>query len=130
MGTRVVAIAIAGALGALARLAMQDYVRKFAAHSFPWGTFLVNCSGCFIFGVIWELAEAHMPPRFAISSEMRFILLVGFCGAFTTFSSFAHDNINLLRSGQWLYLTANVVGQNLLGVLCLAGGMALTKSLS
>src|SRR5262249_6918278 len=85
-----------GVLGTLARYGLQGWVQR-RAGTFPWGTLAVNALGCLLFGVIWALAD----ERLLISGESRTIALVGFMGAFTTFSSFAFETTALLRDAQW-----------------------------
>jgi CrcB protein len=112
--TKLALIALAGAVGTLARFGMQGVVQRLCGEGFPWGTFAVNALGCFLFGVVWMLAE----ERLLISGETRLILLTGFMGAFTTFSTFAFETGQQLRESQWLYATGNVAGQVVVGVAC------------
>ena len=76
-------IALAGALGTLARYGLGGAVQTVLGQNFPWGTLVVNAIGCLLFGLVWTLAE----ERLLISGHLRFIVLVGFMGAFTTFST-------------------------------------------
>ena len=116
-------LALAGALGSLSRYALQGLVQRQAESVFPWGTMAVNMLGCFLFGLVWSLAE----DRLTMSSEVRTIILVGFMGAFTTFSSFAFETAQLMRDAEWLLAGANVAGQNVCGVVCLFLGLALGR---
>ncbi len=95
MATKLLALCIAGALGTLARYGLQGLVQRWAGGSFPWGTLAVNALGCLAFGVIWTVAS----DRGLIGPQMRTILLVGFMGAFTTFSSFVFETAQLGRGG-------------------------------
>lgn len=79
---------------------------------FPWGTLVVNGLGCFLFGIVWALAE----ERLVISGETRLILLTGFMGAFTTFSTFAFETGAFVRDSEWLLAVTNLIGQNVLGL--------------
>lgn len=106
-------IALVGALGTLARYFLQGWIQRGLGGSFPWGTLIVNLSGCFLFGLIWAAAE----ERFLISPEWRTVLLVGFLGALTTFSSFVFETGELLRDTQWRMVIVNVVAQNGLGLI-------------
>jgi len=76
-------------------------------------------SGCFLFGLVWSLAE----NRLTITGEVRTIVLMGFMGAFTTFSSFAFETSQLLRDSQWFLAAANIVAQNLVGIAGLLLGL-------
>jgi CrcB protein len=88
--------------------------------SFAWGTLAVNAIGCFLFGLIWTLAE----DRVIISGQTRFLILTGFLGAFTTFSTFAFETTRYLNDSQWGLAAANLIGQNTLGVACVILGLA------
>ena len=116
-------IALAGSLGALARYGAAGAVQRLFGDEFPWGTLVVNALGCFAFGMVWALAE----DRLVISGETRFILLTGFLGAFTTFSTFAFETSDMLRDSQWMLAAANLGGQNLLGLFCVFLGFAASR---
>lgn len=111
------AVAAAGSLGAVARhLAVQWlHGQQLGA---PWATALVNVLGCFGFGWCWALGQGRWSPLLMAA------VLAGFFGAFTTFSSFAFDSQQLLAERRWLLLVGNVVGQNVLGLGALLGGIA------
>lgn len=116
-------MALAGAAGTLARYGLAQAVQRLSGSAFPTGTFTVNILGSFLFGLVWSLFEDRLP----LGSEARMILLTGFMGAFTTFSTFMFETSALLRHGQWLYALANVGGQIALGLLALASGMAVAR---
>jgi CrcB protein len=107
-------LVVAGAIGTLLRYALGGAVQRWIGSDFPWGTLAVNALGCFLFGVVWTTAE----ERLLISGQTRFILLTGFMGAFTTFSTYAFETAGLLRDSQWLLAAANLLGQNALGLAC------------
>ncbi len=109
---KIILIAIAGGCGALLRYWLSGLVQGTYKGGFPFGTLAVNVAGCFLFGAVWSLAEG----RYSISTEMRTVILVGFMGAFTTFSSFAFDTGDLMRESQWGLAATNVLAQNILGV--------------
>jgi fluoride exporter len=110
----------AGALGTLARYGLAGLVQHLHESGFPWGTLVVNSLGCFLFGIVWTLAE----ERLVIGGETRLIVLVGFMGAFTTFSTYAFETSAMLRDAEWMLAAANVLSQNMLGVLCFFLGAA------
>lgn len=116
---KILLLAAAGAAGTLARYWLGGLVQKASAGVFPWGTMAVNMAGCFLFGFIWSLAE----ERLVISGAARLVALVGFMGAFTTFSSFIFETSALMRDSQWLYAFGNIVFQNITGVALLFLGM-------
>ncbi len=117
---KILLLAAAGAVGTLARYWLGGFVQKASSGVFPWGTLAVNMAGCFLFGFVWSLAE----ERLVISGTTRLVALVGFMGAFTTFSSFVFESSALMRDSQWLWAFGNVVFQNVAGLALMALGMA------
>lgn len=118
-------LALAGALGTLARFGLSGLVQRVCGSRFPWGTTFVNLTGCFLFGLIWMLAE----DRRWIHPQLRLVLLTGFMGAFTTFSTYAFETGALLQAGQGWRAVANAFGQLLAGVLFVFLGLAAGRSL-
>jgi fluoride exporter len=118
-----IGLAVAGVLGTLARYGLSGLVQRIAGAGFPWGTAVVNLTGCFLFGLLWTLLEGRIQVR----PEIRTIVFIGFFGAFTTFSSFVAETASLMRDSQWLYAGANIIGQNVLGIVVLLVGMALGR---
>jgi len=116
-------MALAGAAGTLARYWLSGAVYGVMGRDFPWGTTAVNILGSFLFGLVWVLSE----ERLLISGPTRMIILVGFMGAFTTFSTYMFETGELIRSTQWLLAGLNFLGQGLLGLSCLAAGMLLGR---
>ncbi len=106
-------LAIAGVIGTLSRYWLGGIVQRAYGGAFPWGTFAVNMTGCFLFGMVWAAAE----DRMLIGAELRAILLVGFMGAFTTFSSFIFETGQLIRDSQWALVAGNIMLQNLTGLV-------------
>jgi CrcB protein len=88
-----------GFLGTIARYLTTVYIHRYLPVSFPYGTFTVNLLGCFLIGIFYGLADKGS----MLSTEWRMFLTVGFCGGFTTFSTFANDNLALLRDGAFVY---------------------------
>jgi len=116
--TQLLWIALAGGLGTLCRYLIAGLVQQSFGSSFPWGTLAVNVTGCFLFAVVWTMAE----DRMLISSQTRFIVLTGFMGAFTTFSTFAHETGLLARDGEWWLAGLNMLGQNVAGLVGVVAG--------
>lgn len=110
---KILLIALAGAAGTLARYWFGGFVQKVYGGVFPWGTFAVNMAGCFLFGFIWSMAEERM----LISSEARVVILIGFMGAFTTFSSFIFETGALFRDSELIFAIGNIVLQNITGLV-------------
>lgn len=118
-------LAVAGAAGTLARYGVGGLVQRLVKSPLPWGTLVINGSGCLLFGFVWTLATEHM----SIRADVRSYILIGFMGAYTTFSTFAFETANFLRDGEWLLAFANFAGQNLLGLALMFAGMALGRLL-
>lgn len=116
---RLVLIGLAGALGTLARYGLGGFVQQVAGGDLPWGTLFVNMLGCFLFGLVLTLAD----ERLVISQEHRAIMLGGFMGAFTTFSTFIFDTGGFMREAQWLLATGNVLVQTGVGLVFLFVGV-------
>lgn len=116
-------IGLAGAFGAVARYGLGGLVQRFTGVTFPWGTFVVNILGAFLFGLIWSLVE----QRLVISVETRVIILSGFLGAFTTFSSFMFETSSLIGEAQWGLAVLNVGGQIVLGLAAMFLGLAIGR---
>jgi len=92
---------------------------------FPYGTLVINVSGSFVVGffMIWATERVLLDPRW------RLLIVIGFCGAFTTFSSFAFETMALFEQGQWNLMAANFVSNNLLCLFAALGGMVLARAL-
>lgn len=99
MSRILIIIGIGGFIGSVARYLSQQYFQKHFPSSFPYGTMWVNITGCFLIGVIYALSEKGN----ILTPEWRLFLATGFCGGFTTFSTFSYENISLLRDGQYFY---------------------------
>lgn len=115
-------LALAGGMGTLARYGLAGFVQK-SGMSFPWGTFAVNICACFIVGILWSLFE----NKWNVSGETRTIVLVGFMGAFSTFSTLIFETGDLLRSSEWLYAAVNLTIHNGLGLFALFIGAAIGR---
>lgn len=125
MFQRLLWLSLAGACGTVSRYGLCELAKKSRHAHLPLGTFTVNILGSFLFGLVYVLAQRKLN----ISGELRTILLVGFMGAFTTFSTFAFDTAKMLKSEQWMMAFGNVFGQISLGILALGVGVYLGKNL-
>ncbi|MEZ0574426.1 fluoride efflux transporter CrcB [Halodesulfovibrio aestuarii] len=123
--TKIILLFCAGGLGSLSRYLLSGVFQRAINISFPIGTYLVNIFGCFLFGLIWAYAQ----DRLSLSPDFRVIVLTGFMGAFTTFSTFIFESAALLDSAQWPYFLLNVAGQIITGVILLKFGLTLGRLL-
>jgi CrcB protein len=114
---------VGGALGSCARYATNILALKAFGPSFPWGTFIVNLVGCFVFGALAGLAVS----RGTMGPTARLFLLTGVLGGFTTFSSFAFESVDLWRNGGGPAALLNVSSQVLFGMLAVWAGLSLTR---
>lgn len=122
---RILLLSIAGALGTLCRYGLSGLVHRFAGTGFPWGTFVVNITGCFFAGIAWSIFENRWP----IDSQARIVVMVGFMGAFTTFSSYLLETGELVRVSQWIPAAGNLILQNGIGFAALLAGISLVRML-
>ena len=99
--------------------------QRLAGERFPLGTLTVNLLGCLAFGIAWGL----LAERAGFSTQTKIVLLVGFLGAFTTFSTYAYETLALLQSGQILAAVLNVGLQTVLGLGCVLLGLAAAQAL-
>lgn len=113
-------LATAGALGTLSRYLLSGWTYRVLGERFPWGTLAVNLLGCLLFGFVWS---AGVERRW-FSPETRTVILTGFMGAFTTFSTFAFETHNQLTDAQWPSAGWNVAAQVVCGVFLVYLGMA------
>ena len=117
-------IALAGALGALARYGLGGWVHGLGG-GFPWGTLVVNVLGSFLLGLAFRTLEA-----LAASTEIRHALTIGFLGSFTTFSAFSFETVELAQAGEWGRAALYAGGSVLLGVAAAALGIVAAGALS
>ena len=112
--TELLAIAGGGALGAVARYLAGEWLASQLGTEFPWGIFLVNAVGCFLIGILF----VYLVELNSQSGYWRSFLMVGFLGAFTTFSTFSLQTLAMLETGRWLL--ASIYGLGSLAVCMVA----------
>ena len=122
---RLTLIAIFGAVGTLARYGLQGLVQIRVASTFPYGTLLINLTGCFLLGVIGQFTLNRM----VLSPDWRVAIAVGFFGGYTTFSSFGWETAKMLEDGEWARATAYVAASVVAGLLLSVGGIRLASQL-
>ena len=118
-------IALFGAIGTLARYGLQGVVQIRMGSMFPYGTLLINLTGCFLLGLIGQLTLNRM----LISSDLRIAIAVGFFGGYTTFSSFGWETAKMLEDGEWLRATTYVGASVFAGLLLTVAGIHLANKL-
>jgi CrcB protein len=116
-------IAIFGAIGTLARYGLQGLVQMRVGSAFPYGTLLINLSGCFFLGLIGQFTMNRM----VLPAEWRIAIAVGFFGGFTTFSSFGWETAKMLEDGEWLRATTYVAASVVAGLLLSVAGIHLAN---
>ncbi len=123
--TQILAIAAGGSIGAVMRYLVSTGVYSYLGRGFPYGTLVVNVLGSLLMGLLYEL----FLQRLAVSVELRAVLLVGFLGAFTTFSTFSIETINLIEQGYLLKAVGNILASVILCVLAAWLGLQLARQL-
>ena len=121
----ILVISIGAILGANARWIISRFAARILGPVYPYGTLFINVTGSFIVGffMIWATERVLLDPRW------RLLIVVGFCGAFTTFSSYAFETMAYFQQGQWLLLFTNFASNNLLCLGAALAGMALARAL-
>ncbi len=118
-------VGMGGFLGSGSRYLFQRVISDHISISFPSGTLLINIAGSFLIGIIFALGDKTK----IMTPEIRMFLAVGFCGGFTTFSSFSLDAYGLMKDGQYFYFSAYLVSSVMLCILATFAGIWLIKSL-
>jgi len=116
-------IGVGGFIGANGRYLINTLTAKHIDPSLPWGTLAVNVAGSFVIGAFlaWTTERVLADPAY------RLLVAVGFCGAFTTFSSFAFETVRLMEQGHLWAATGNFFMNNLLSLMGVLAGMALAR---
>jgi len=107
---KVILVFVFGGVGSLMRFGISSYTKTIIGITFPVGTLIVNCLGSFMFGLIWSLAS----EKAVLSPQLSSVILIGFAGALTTFSTFSFDTIQLFKNDHIELAIANVLLNNLL----------------
>lgn len=123
MFKNILLVGLGGAVGSILRYLTSVLVQKYYSSIFPLATFIANVIGCFLIGILISWLEKNN----TIDSPLKWLLITGFCGGYTTFSTFALENIQLMQSQQTLWAIFYSLGSILLGILSVWLGMTLAK---
>jgi CrcB protein len=121
---RLFLIGIGGAIGAVMRYILSGIDYKFSGGVFPISTLIVNLLGSLLIGFLWGMFETVV-----ISSNIRMFIFIGILGGFTTFSTFALENFNLIRDGEHSIALANVIVSNIVGIALVFVGYGIARLL-
>jgi fluoride exporter len=118
-------VGIGGFTGAVARYVIALWIGQRWGRSFPLGTFVINVSGSFLIGLLMTL----MAEKFTVDPQWRLLLVVGFLGAYTTFSTFEYETGALLKDGEWAFAMLNIILSVVAGFIALKLGEGIAKSI-
>ena len=120
---KVLSLAVGSLLGGFARYYLAGVVYRLLGTNFPYGTFVVNLTGCFLIGFLATLSE----EKFLLGPQMRLLLMTGFCGAFTTFSTFMLETGNLVKDGELMQASLNILLSVVIGFMVFRLGVLLAE---
>ncbi len=120
---KLILVGTGGFIGSALRFLVQVYASKLISSTLPLGTFLVNITGSLLIGMVYAISEKGN----LMSPEWRIFLTVGFCGGFTTFSTFAFDNLMLLRDNSIFHLLLNAGGSLIAGIMAVYAGIIIVR---
>lgn len=116
-------VGVGGGIGAIARFAMSRGITERADSIFPYGTFTVNLLGAFLIGILFAL----LTERGVGHPHLRLLLVTGFLGGYTTFSTYTLETIDLVEAGSWHVALLYVLGSNAIGLAACIAGIALVR---
>lgn len=118
-------IALGAVVGASARYFLSNYIAKAISATFPYGTLVINITGSLLLGFFLVFSS----ERVLVHPHWRLLVAIGFCGSYTTFSSYAFETFAYMEQGQWLLMTANVLASNVFCLISVLVGAALARRL-
>jgi CrcB protein len=118
-------IAVGAVAGACARYFLSGLIARNFSAAFPYATLLINVTGSLVLGffLIYSSERVLLDPRW------RLLAAIGFCGSYTTFSSYAFESFALMEQGQWLLMSLNILASNVLCLAAVLAGAALARGL-
>jgi CrcB protein len=117
-------VGVGSFIGGISRYLVSLFVQNKFLSTFPYGTLVVNITGCFLIGVVYALSE-----KGNVNAEWRLFLITGFLGGFTTFSSFSNETVSMLRDAQYWQALSYVGVSIIVGLAATFGGISLIKYL-
>ena len=124
MISKILAVALGGAIGSSFRYLTSVFIERFSRSNFPYETLAANLVGCLLIGLLWGYFE-----KIPLRNEFRLFLFTGLLGGFTTFSTFARENVQYLKTGEPLLAVSYILISNLCGILLVAAGFLIASHL-
>lgn len=121
----VVLVGVGGFAGAISRYLVDGFVSDRTGGGFPWGTLVVNVSGTFLLGLLFAMTM----ERAILPAEIRGPVMIGFIGAYTTFSTYLLESWRLIEDGAWAMALANLGGSIAIGLVAVAAGMIIGRAI-
>mgnify|MGYP002862411824 CR=1 FL=1 len=118
----IIIVGIGSGIGGICRYLISLFMGQ-AHNGFPWGTFAVNVVGCLLIGILWGLTSRFQN----FSPSISLFLMVGFCGGFTTFSTFSKEGLTMLQANNYTLFSLYAIGSMVLGIISVALGYYTTK---
>jgi CrcB protein len=125
MDRSIILVGLGGFIGSVARYLVAVLLAGYTASVFPFATLIVNLVGCFLIGLLFALSDRGN----LLSTEWRIFLTTGFCGGFTTFSTFSYESLRLIQDGEYLYFGAYVLASVLIGLAATFLGIILVRAI-
>jgi len=116
-------ISLGAVIGACARYFLSGYIARVFSALFPYGTLVINITGSLVLGFFLILSSERM----LVDPRWRLLVAVGFCGSYTTFSSYAFETFAYMEQGQWLLMALNILASNVLCLLAVLAGAAVAR---
>ncbi|GAP72736.1 fluoride efflux transporter CrcB [Candidatus Symbiothrix dinenymphae] len=121
MMKQILLVGLGGGVGSILRFLASKWLMQSDKCGFPWATFLVNVLGCLLIGLLIGWSQRHN----ALDADMRALLVAGFCGGFTTFSTFSLENVQLFQTGQYATLVLYISATLIIGLAAVYAGLSL-----